>query len=296
MANYTIRDLERLSGIKAHTIRIWEKRFGLIEPERTSTNIRTYCDAELKKLLNISILNKNGCKISKIARLSAEEILNNINKLTENPCDTESQIDNLAIAMIDLDEIKFEKILSKSIIRYGFEDTMVKVMIPFLIRIGIMWQTGTINTAHEHFISNLVRQKMFIAIDSLISVNPPSPKTFLLFLPEGELHELGLLFANYLIRKRGHKVIYLGQNVPIVDLAEIAKKCPVDLLVTSFISSLSGRDIIHYLEKLVEKIPGKTIFITGELAAQIRSELSNNIKYIDSPQSLIVELDYISSH
>ena len=117
MANYTIRDLERLSGIKKHTIRIWEKRFGLIEPERTSTNIRTYCDAELKKLLNISILNKNGYKISKIAGFSTKEILNNINKLSENPFDTESQIDNLAIAMIDFDENKFEKILSKSIIR-----------------------------------------------------------------------------------------------------------------------------------------------------------------------------------
>jgi DNA-binding transcriptional MerR regulator/methylmalonyl-CoA mutase cobalamin-binding subunit len=296
MANYTIRDLERLSGIKAHTIRIWEKRFGLIEPERTSTNIRTYCDAELKKLLNISILNKNGFKISKIANLSTEEIFNSINKLTENPCDTESQIENMTIAMIDLDESKFEKILSKSIIQFGFEETMVKVMVPFLIRIGIMWQTGTINTAHEHFISNLIRQKMFAAIDSLVSRNSMIPKTFLLFLPEGELHELGLLFTNYLIRKRGHQVIYLGQNVPFADLVEIAKKRHVDYLVISFITSVNGRDILNYLRNITDKIPGKTIFITGELSAHIRNGLSGNVKYINSPQTLIAELETISSN
>jgi MerR family transcriptional regulator, light-induced transcriptional regulator len=295
MAAYTIRDLERISGIKAHTIRIWEKRFGLIEPERTSTNIRTYCDAELRKLLNISILNKNGYKISRIARLSREEIFVNINKLTENPCDTESQIDNMAIAMIDLDELKFEKILSRSIIQFGFEDTVIKVMIPFLVRIGIMWQTGTINAAHEHFISNLFRQKMFVAIDSLVTGNSHNPKTALLFLPEGELHEMGLLFTNYLIRKKGHRVIYLGQNVPFGDLVEVAKKCYFDILVTSFISSVSGRDILNYLQDLNDKIPGKTIFLTGELSAQLKSQLSSNVKYLGSSQSLLSELERISS-
>lgn len=295
MAAYTIRDLERISGIKAHTIRIWEKRFGLIEPERTSTNIRTYCDAELRKLLNVSILNKNGYKISRIAKLTIEEIFVNINKLSENPCDTESQIDNLALAMIDLDELKFEKILSRSIIQFGFEDTVIKVIIPFLVRIGIMWQTGTINAAHEHFISNLVRQKMFVAIDSLVAGNSPNSKTALLFLPEGELHEMGLLFTNYLIRKKGHRVIYLGQNVPLNDLIEVAKKCYFEVLVTSFISSVSAEDIMNYLQILNEKIPGKTIYITGDLSAHVKIPFLENMKYIDSPQSLMFELDLISS-
>jgi MerR family transcriptional regulator, light-induced transcriptional regulator len=294
MAAYTIRDLERISGIKAHTIRIWEKRFGLIEPERTSTNIRTYCDAELRKLLNISILNKNGFKISKIARFTIEEIFDNINRLTENPCDTESQIDNMALAMIDLDELKFEKILSRSIIQFGFEDTVIKVMIPFLVRIGIMWQTGTINAAQEHFISNLVRQKMFVAIDSLVPGNSNNPITALLFLPEGELHEMGLLFANYLIRKRGHKVIYLGQNVPFTDLVEVAKKCQFDILVTAFISSASGRDILDYLQKLNEEVPGKIVFLSGELSANIKTQFPEHVKYIDSPQSLMDELNLLS--
>ncbi len=293
MATYTIRDLERISGIKAHTIRIWEKRFGLIEPERTSTNIRKYCDAELKKLLNVSILNKNGYKISKIARLTHDEISHSINKLNENQLNTESQIENLTVAMIDFDELKFEKVFTKSVIQYGFEDTITKVLTPFLMRIGVMWQTGTINTAHEHFISNLVRQKMFVAIDSLTPGSLVNPKTSLLFLPEKELHELSLLFANYLIRKRGHKVIYLGQNVPFPDIIEIARKIHVDFLVTSFISSASVKDIVIYMNNLTNALPGKIVYITGETAAHFKDQFSGSIKYIDSPQSFVAELNII---
>ena len=128
MRHYSIRDLERLTGIKAHTIRIWEKRYGLIEPERTNTNIRTYCDVELKKLLNISILNRNGFKISKIATLTPEEIISNITQLNSNSSDTESYIENLALAMIDYDEQKFERILSRAILQMGFEDTIIHII------------------------------------------------------------------------------------------------------------------------------------------------------------------------
>jgi DNA-binding transcriptional MerR regulator/methylmalonyl-CoA mutase cobalamin-binding subunit len=295
MANYSIRDLERISGIKAHTIRIWEKRYGLIEPVRTSTNIRNYCDAELKKLLNVSILNKNGYKISKIACLSTEEIVTSINKITENPCNTESQIENLAIAMIDLDELRFEKILSKAIIQSGFEDTVINLLNPFFIRIGIMWQTGSINPAQEHFVSNLVRQKMIVAIDGQVSGNSTGSKTFLLLLPEGEMHELGLLFANYLIRKKGNNVIYLGQNVPFNDLIDIAKKRHFDFLVTCFVSSITKQEIIKYLKSLTAKMPGKMVYVSGGWALAIKDQLIENVKFIDSPQSMIAELNSISA-
>jgi DNA-binding transcriptional MerR regulator len=295
MANYTIKDLERLSGIKAHTIRIWEKRYGLVEPERTMTNIRTYCDADLRKLLNISVLNRNGYKISRIAKLSHEEITDNINKLTENPTDTESQIENLAIAMIDLDEAKFEKILSRVIMQFGFEDTVIRVLNPFLIRIGIMWQTGSINPAQEHFVTNLIRQKMLVAIDSQISGESPETKTFLLFLPEGEYHELGLLFANYMIRKRGHKVIYLGQNIPLNDLEEIIKIRHVDYLLTAFITNASNLDLTKYLAKLDNIFKSKTVYLSGEQVIAHKDKIFKNQKIIDSPHSFISELNYISS-
>ncbi len=291
MANYSIRDLERLTGIKAHTIRIWEKRYGLIDPERTLTNIRAYCDSDLKKLLNVSILNKNGFKISKIAQLSSIEIAANITKLSEQTSDSESLIENLTIAMIDLDEIRFEKILSRAIIQLGFEDTVIKILNPFLIRIGIMWQTGSINPAQEHFVSNLIRQKMLVAIDSQIGDNQADAKTFILFLPEGELHEMSLLFASYIIRKRGHKVIYLGQSVPLIDLKAVGEICQPDYFLTSFINSMADCDVFNYLLSLSKQFPESTCYVSGNRASELKDDFPNNAIYVNSPKTLIEELN-----
>ena len=295
MATYTIKDLEKLSGIKAHTIRIWEKRYGLIEPERTSTNIRTYCDLDLKRLLNISLLNQNGLKISKIARLSNDELSDKINHLQQNSTDTESQIKSLALSMIELDEEKFEKIISRVVIQLGFEDTMINVIYPFFQRIGIMWQTGIINPAQEHFVSNLIRQKLIVAIDSQININQTSHKSFILFLPEGELHELGLLFFAYLIKKRGHRLLYLGQSVPMNDLIEITRLKPSDYIVTSFVSSINGQDISLYLKNLSERLKNETIFISGGQTENLTGELPSNVKTVSSPLEFVDILDKISS-
>jgi DNA-binding transcriptional MerR regulator len=291
MATYTIKDLEKLSGIKAHTIRIWEKRYGLIEPQRTSTNIRTYCDLDLKRLLNISLLNHNGLKISKIARLSNDELSDKIHHLQQNSTDTESQIKSLAIAMIELDEEKFEKIISRAVIQLGFEDTIIKVIYPFFQKIGIMWQTGIINPAQEHFVSNLIRQKLIVAIDSQININHSNYKSFILFLPEGELHELGLLFFAYLIKKRGHRLIYLGQSVPMNDLIEVAKLRPADYIVTAFVSSINGQDISQYLKNLSERLADEIIFISGSQTENISDNLPSNVKSVSSPIEFIDVLE-----
>jgi MerR family transcriptional regulator, light-induced transcriptional regulator len=293
MAAYTIRELENLSGIKAHTIRIWEKRYGLLAPQRPSTNIRTYCDSELKKLLNISILNHHGIKISKIAQLSQEEINQKINNYSQDITNTESQVESLAVAMIDMDEYRFEQILARSIIQFGFEDAVIKVLYPFLNRIGIMWQTGTINPAQEHFISNLVRQKFFVAIDGLINSDNSDTKRFVFFLPEGEWHEIGLLFFCYATKKRGHRVIYLGQSVPLGDLSEITRVRPVDYLVTSFISSINGNDMVNYANQLATNFSDKTIFFSGSQTSHITKELPSNIKIITSPGHFLAELEVL---
>src|SRR5512145_871377 len=193
MGAYTIRELENLSGIKAHTIRIWEKRYGLIAPQRTSTNIRTYCESELKKLLNISILNRNGLKISKIAQLSSDEINDRINKYTLDIIGTESQMENLTLSMIDMDEHRFEQVFAKSVIKFGFEEAVIKVLYPFFVKIGLMWQTDSVYATQEHFITNLVKQKLFVALDGITISEKENQKFSFFFLPEGELHELGLL-------------------------------------------------------------------------------------------------------
>lgn len=293
MGNYSIKDLERLTGIKAHTIRIWEKRYGLIDPERSDTNIRHYCDSDLKKLLNISILNRNGLKISKIAHLTNSEITGLVNKLSETSLDPEGHFENLYISMIDMDEDKFEKILTRSIIQMGFEQMVIKLLYPFLKRIGIMWQTGTISPGQEHFISNLIRQKYLVAIDSIVPVETENSKTFILFLPEKELHELGLLFIYYLLKKRGHKVIYLGAMVPLESLAAIEKLKPSDYLVTSIVASMDSPTIEEYINKLGNDLANKTILFTGKQAEGL-TNAPKNIKLLPSIELFIKEIDNLA--
>ena len=294
MATYTIKDLERLSGIKAHTIRMWEKRYSLIAPHRTATNIRNYCDSELKKLLNITLLNRNGIKISKLASLSNEEINEKINQLIHSYSDTESLIENLVIAMIEMDEVKLERILSRDIMQLGYEETIIKVLYPFLIRIGVMWQTGIINPAQEHFISNLIRQKLLVAIDGLITADNPGSKRFALFLPEGEYHELGLLFFYYLIKRRGHQVIYLGQSVPLNDLFETKRLKPVNYLVAAFVSFKDGKDILNYAKTLAENFAEQTIYLSGRQTENIQDNLPKNVRIISSPGEFRDELNKIA--
>jgi DNA-binding transcriptional MerR regulator len=277
MANYSIKDLERLSGIKAHTIRIWEKRYGLLNPERTDTNIRHYSDADLKRILNVSILNRHGIKISHIASMNEKEMAEKIIIISSDSSDYESLIESLVISMVDMNQDKFEKLLSRSIMQLGFEDSILNIVYPFLEKIGILWQTGAINPAQEHFISHLIRQKIIVGIDSLIPANHPSPGHFLLFLPEGELHELGLLFYSYLLQKRGHKVTYLGQWVPLTDMASASTVLSVDYLLTSIVNAYSGTDLMDYLIKLSATFHNKTIYISGYQVSQITGTLPGNI-------------------
>jgi DNA-binding transcriptional MerR regulator len=287
MAEYSIKDLERLSGIKAHTIRIWEKRYGLLKPSRTDTNIRHYCDADLKRILNVSILNRHGIKISHIASMDESEMTDKIVIISRDVSDYESLIENLMISMVDLNQEKFEKLLSRSIMQIGFEDSILKIVYPFLEKIGILWQTGAINPAQEHFITHLIRQKIIVGIDSVIPASHPSPKHFLLFLPEGELHELGLLFYSYILQKRGHKVTYLGQWVPLADMASASTVLNVDFLLTSIAASHSGTDLIDYLVKLSATFHNKTIYISGYQVSKISGTLPGNIIRFRSAEDLL---------
>ncbi len=218
MAKYSIKDLEHLSGIKAHTLRIWEQRYSLINPKRTDTNIRYYDQDDLKLVLNVSLLKENGYKISKIANMSREEMSEAVLMVTEKTTSHADQIYALTLSMIDLDEQRFEKIISSNTLKHGFERTMLNIIYPFLSKIGIMWMTDSINPAQEHFISHLIRQKLVVAIDGQYPSVDVNAKKYMMFLPENELHELSLLFANFLVRARDSKSIYLGQNMPTHDL------------------------------------------------------------------------------
>lgn len=282
MANYSIKDLENFTGIKAHTIRIWEKRYKVVKPKRTGTNIRYYDDEDLKKLLNISILNRHGYKISNIVSFSPVTITEKIINLTQTHNDVESQIEGLVLAMIDLDENKFDKLFNIAVINLGFEETILKLIYPFFQKIGILWQIGTINPAQEHFISNLLRQKLIVAIDGIVQSLDENSKTFVLFLPEGENHELGLIFYQYLVRKSNHKVIYLGESVPMQALIEISKLQSIDFIVTAFVTSKEENEMDHFIKDLSSRFSQTKIFLTGQQSEGISMILPENCKVLDN--------------
>lgn len=277
MANYSIRDLEKLSGIKAHTIRIWEKRYNLVNPSRTQTNIRYYSDSDLRRLLNISILIRNGFKISKIAHLGNEEICEKVLLFSQNSFFPENLVENLTISMIEFDEIKFDKLVSNQILKLGFEETFAKVLHPFMERIGILWQAGSILPSHEHFISNLIRQKLIVAIESHNNQQFNQKYTFVLFLPEGEWHELGLLFYQYLLKKNGFQTLYLGQSVPVNDLNKLVSIYSNLVGLTCISTSISERVLKETFNQLSTIFINSKIFAFGPIVNQYRGSFPNNI-------------------
>jgi DNA-binding transcriptional MerR regulator len=274
-SRYSIKDLERLSGIKAHTLRIWEQRYDILKPERTETNIRYYRDADLKRILNISLLNNNGYKISKISKLTDEEIVKEVEKLLTTYKSESDQIENLIICLMELDEDRFEKTISNSVIHFGFENTVEKIIFPFLKQLGNMWQVGMITPAQEHFVSNLIRQKIIVGIDQLNPGRVSNAETIVFFLPNGELHELGLLYCHFLAKSRGHRCIYLGQSVPYEDVVTISKSVKPNKMVAVFTAKLSDMDIEAYMQLLHSALPDTQFLVSGRLLLQTEATSTN---------------------
>ena len=291
MATYSIKDMEKLSGIKAHTIRIWEKRYSLISPSRTDTNIRLYSDAELRKLLNISILVRNGMRISQISRLPDSVLGEKVAFLAQTTSKIEDLSEGLISSMIEFDENKFDRILSNLIIKFGFEDTYIKVLTPFFEKVGILWQTGTILPAQEHFVSSLIRQKLIIAIDSQRDVPITRKSNFLLFLPEGEMHELGLLFSQYLLRKRGFSTVFLGQNLPTDNLSMLSEKLQVDALITSFTLSSVGLNAEKIMRNILLSFPDTKILLTGVQVKSFNFQKLHNVHCYSDVHDFIQAID-----
>ena len=277
MVQFSIKDLERITGIKAHTIRIWEQRYNIITPLRTDTNIRYYSNDDLKRILNVSILNNNGVKISKISNLSTEQLNTEVKKIVDANIAEDDQIEGMLMSMIELDETRFQEIISNNISIHGLLKTIEIYVHPFFEKIGLLWQTGTINPAQEHFVSNLVRQKIIVAIDSISHDSDPSKDTFLLFLPESELHEIGLLVYTYLLKSKGYKVIYLGQSVPYRDLLEVVQSIKPQKITTTITNPFPEGMLQIYLNKLSHDLPDCTIFVSGYQFIRESIEFPDNI-------------------
>lgn len=262
MAIYSIRDLEKLTGIKAHTIRIWEQRYGLVTPARTDTNIRYYTDENLRHLFNIALLNKNGLKISKLAQMTPEEIAAKGAAIAQNNPNPNAQLDALTLAMIDLNEFAFEQIFAEYTQINGFESSMLELVYPFLDKLRLLWLTNSISPAHEKFVGQIIRRKLMCSIDSA-RPKPDSP-VFLLYSPEGEMQELTLLFIQYLLRSRTMRVVYLGANVSVSDLQDACHALKPDYVFTILQEPLPRHPIQTYVDNVVEAIGDCDLLLTGQ--------------------------------
>jgi DNA-binding transcriptional MerR regulator len=289
MSKYKIADLEKLSGVKSHTIRIWEQRYKVLTPLRTETNIRYYDDVQLRKLLNIVSLMKSGVKISAISKLTDKEINTKIGSLVTIGgvgIKEETLINQMLSAGLSYDEASFEKSFSNSILSFGVMNAYQKVFYPMLIKIGLLWSTTKLNPAQEHFVTNLIKQKLFAAIDAL---TPPSDQSenWLLFLPEGEQHDLGLLIANYGLRAKGKKVIYIGANVPLENLYLIAKQVEPTHYLTFSVRSNVHDSINTYLSSMNTEFKNPPIHICCSNDTAQNLTLSSNQKIIANFQEFL---------
>ncbi|RYD78469.1 MAG: MerR family transcriptional regulator [Sphingobacteriales bacterium] len=264
MDSFTIKDLSNLSGIKAHTLRIWEQRYSFLKPSRSFTNIRYYSNEELKTILNIALLNKYGFKISHIDKMSAAEINDKILLLNQAEAREEKIINDLVNHMISMDMDAFAVEMDGYIKARGLEKMIMNVIFPFLEKIGILWMTNHINPAQEHLVSNMLRQKLIAGIDGCKPANTAAKKV-ILFLPEGEHHEMGLLFIHYLLKRKGVNVIYMGADLPLKDLAYVAQRKKPDYIychLTSLAPNFRFDRFLHDMQQQLKPIP---LIISGKI-------------------------------
>ena len=290
MDAFTIKDLENLSGIKAHTIRIWEQRYQFLNPSRTDTNIRYYTNEELITLLNIALLNKYGYKISHIDKMKPIEMKERILSLTQSEAQLERIVNELIECMVDLRIEDFESVLDFQITSKGIEKTITQIIFPFLERIGILWVTSRVNPAQEHLVTNIIRQKLIVGIEKT-SPALQANSTALLFLPEGEHHELGILFMYYLLKARGVKVLYLGANVPIKDVLYVADLKTPTFVYTHLTSVANNFNFEKFLTRVGANLPKYSVLVSGLLTQTYKKGVPTNVNL---KRSLPEVMDYLS--
>jgi MerR family transcriptional regulator, light-induced transcriptional regulator len=275
---FTIRDIENLSGIKAHTIRIWEQRYSFLKPKRSCTNIRFYNSDDLKVILNISLLNKHGYKISQIDKMSREAIFENVLSLAEAEAKTDVVVNQLLGLMVAFDEIGFEKTINKYITASGIEKAILEILFPFLDKVGILWLTNHINPAQERLVSNVIRQKIITGIDSIVSKITSSSK-ICLFLPEGEYHEISLLYVAFLLKKKGVPITYLGANIPLAELKTVVDVKKPDYLYTHVTTTGPGFNFEKFVASMNKEFKNIPVIISGRLTSAYVKKIPQKITF-----------------
>lgn len=291
---FSIKDLENLSGIKAHTIRIWEKRYAVLEPMRTDTNIRLYDLASLQKLLNITLLHNHGYKISKISKFPPEKIPELVNEIISTKSAKNHAISAFKMAMMNFDQTLFFNTYNKLLSEKSFREVFYEVFIPLMSELGLLWQTDTITPAHEHFISYLIKQKLLINTEKVQVIQPTrTDKVFVLYLPMNEVHELGVMYLNYEILTAGYKTIYLGESVPTSSLKDV-KKYFDNIVFVSYMTVQPDKEKINeYIEDIKNELLDDTteMWCMGRMTEHIDPSLySHSIKKFESIFDLVNEL------
>lgn len=273
MNHFTIKDIENLSGIKAHTLRIWEQRYQLFIPKRKESKHRYYDNEDLKHILRISQLYHNGIKISKIAQLPASSIRSMAMEQPIGKQNIDIYIHRLIEASIDFDEDRFEDLFEQSMKQFGLETTIIDVMYAFLERVGLLWLTDHIIPAQEHFASNIIKRKIIAALDALKTKPSPSSGTYVLFTPEGEQHEIPLLLNHYLMKASGKKCVYMGVDVPFDDLATYVHVKNPKYLYFHAITHLYEQPMDHLLKDLKQKFSQQEIIMSGPLTKEVTQDI-----------------------
>lgn len=286
MNQFTIKDIENLSGIKAHTWRIWEQRYGLGVPQRKDSNHRFYDNENLKQILRISYLYHGGIKISKIASLDKDEI--RLKALEALPLENghEYYIKELLEASIDLDEERFERTFQEALQRTGVEETILKIIHPFQDKIGVLWLTDHVIPAQEHFTSNIIRTKLSVAIDNLPAIKETTKKEILLFTPEKEHHELPLQFIYYLLRKNKNKVIYFGSNVSLESIDTYRQTKSFTYMLFHMVTNLTNKHANDYVKEVSSRFADKQIFMSGVLVQQV-TNVPVNVHLLKSMEEIL---------
>ena len=281
MVTYSIKDLEKLSGIKAHTIRIWEQRYGLIDPKRTQTNIRFYTDEDLKYILNISFLNKNGLRISQIARMGREDVAKKVATISQDNLENTNQIQTLTMAMMELNTIKVEQILRNHIQQDNLENTILTLIVPFLEKIGALWLTGSVSTVHEQLVHNIIRQKVLAATETTLLALPKfKPIKCLLYLMPNEETETILILIQFLLLQRGVEVMYLGSRISLNDLDLAYQLQKPDFIFTNIAGAHPKLSLPEYLQKLSAICTDATVLLTGHQALSEEVKVSPNLRLL----------------
>lgn len=287
---FTIKDIENLTGIKAHTIRIWEQRYDFLKPHRTETNIRFYSNDELKTLLNIALLNKNGFKISHISKMSGETIHQKVISLKNAEAKKENIVNGLIQNMVDINMYEFEGSLDKYISSYGIEKTILEIIFPFLEKIGILWLTDNINPAQEHLVSNIIRQKMLVGIE-VLKIKPRTDTQICLFLPEGEYHELALLFVAFLLKKQRVPAIYLGASIPMSDVEFVVELKKPHYLYTHLTTAGQNFNFEKFISTVSKKFPEVKLIVSGKPVNAYMKKIPLNVSL---KRSLTEVIDFVS--